>query len=159
MSGELQSGLPKVVVSTLKRPAECLESDETPESKKHHSAEESGSQLVSHANGGDPEQTSSSGNFHPRLVEALSQVPYSPLFGILWPIIIEQASFETRDILREVNPYFEALCHPYRRSDRAKSVRQIPQLHDVTPYAYFHSLMSRITEIARAETVSHLSWT
>ena len=40
MSAELQIGLPDVIVSTLKRPSECLESDETP-SKKHHGAEQS----------------------------------------------------------------------------------------------------------------------
>jgi len=150
MSAELQIGLPDVIVSTLKRPSECIESDETP-SKKHHGAEQSSpsnSQPVStetHANGGDPKQIALSG----RLVEALSQVPYSPLFGILWPIIVEQASFETRDLLRKVNPYFKVLCHPYRRSDRAKSVRLFPNFHGVTPYTNFQRLMSRISEIPR----------
>src|SRR6266545_1130672 len=131
----LESGCPEVTV--LSTPAERLESgdddtDKEPPSKKHHGAGTEGesspsnSQRVSndtHANGGDPEQIDPSGNLHPKLVKALSQVPYSPLFGILWPIIIEQASFETRDLLREVNAYFEAMCHPYRRSDRAKDVR------------------------------------
>ena len=50
-------------------------------------------------------------------------VPYSPLFGVLWPIIVDQASYDTRLQLREINDYFHGLCEPYRRSDRAKDVR------------------------------------
>jgi hypothetical protein len=142
MSAELQSNLADVnVVSILKRPADHLESedDETekePWSKQHRGASttaESGppnslpESTETYANGGNPEEIAPSGNLHPKLVEALSQVPYSPLFGILWPLIVEQASFETRDQLRNVNDYFGALCHPSRRSDRAKHVRRISQ--------------------------------
>ena len=50
-------------------------------------------------------------------------VPYSPLFGVLWPIIVDQASYDTRIQLREINDYFYRLCYSYRRSDRAKHVR------------------------------------
>jgi hypothetical protein len=101
------------------------------------------------------EEIAPSENLHPKLVKALSQVPYSPLFGVLWPPIVEQASFETRDQLRNVSDYFEALCHPYRRSDRAKSVRCIPQF---TPSLLI--LISRLTppsimEIARKGNIFH----
>jgi len=116
------------MLPTLKRPADYLESGEDKEtpSKKHHGAGTSSpsnflpASTEPHANGGDPEQIAPWANLHPKLVEALSQVPYSPLFGVLWPMIIEQANFETRDLLRDVNSYFKGLCHPYRRSDRAK---------------------------------------
>jgi hypothetical protein len=94
-------------------------------------------------------------NLHPRLVEALSKVPYSALYGILWPTIVEQASFETRLQLREVNDYFENLCHPYRRSDRAKSVCRI------LPFLQFHWLTKvvasptcHIMEISNKEKMS-----
>lgn len=74
---------------------------------------------ISQPSEGDPEQIAT---FHPRLVKTLSEVPYSPLFGALWPIIIDQANFDTRDVLRKVNSYFERLCKPYRDSDLAKRV-------------------------------------
>jgi hypothetical protein len=69
-----------------------------------------------------PHDSTVSGDIHPRIVEALSLVPYSALYGILWPIIINQASYDTRRILRDVSEYFKKLCHPHRRSDRAKKV-------------------------------------
>jgi hypothetical protein len=59
---------------------------------------------------------------HPELRKALSMVPYSPLFGILWPIIVDQASYETRLELRWINDYFYGLCESHRLSDEAKSV-------------------------------------
>ncbi len=128
MVAKRRSGLRKVVYS--KHPAKCLESGEddtdnaTP--PKHHS----------NSNGEDREQISPpSGNIHPRLVKALSQIPYSPLFGVLWPIIVEQATFETRIQLREVNTYFKGLCRPSRRSDQAKSIRQLSRCF--TSYTYF----------------------
>ena len=125
------------VVSILK----CSESegDDTDKSKKHHGASTSSTEaygppnslaeFTENANGGNPKELAPSGNLHPKLVKALSQVPYSPLFGVLWPLIVEQASFEIRNQLRYLNDYFEALCHPYRRSDRAKSVRHISQFN------------------------------
>ena len=60
---------------------------------------------------------------HPELQKALSMVPYSPLFGVLWPIIVDQASYETRSQLCDVNDYFSGLCEPHRLSDEAKLVR------------------------------------
>jgi hypothetical protein len=117
----------------LKRPGDHLESkdDKESSSKKHHGASitaESAdpNSTGSHTNGENPKEIVLSGNLHPKLVEALSQVPYSPLFGILWPLIVENASFETRNQLREVSHYFEALCRPHTLSDDAKSVRHIP---------------------------------
>ena len=59
---------------------------------------------------------------HPELRKALSMVPYSPLFGILWPIIVDQASYETRFQLRNINSYFHGLCKPHTVSDEAKLV-------------------------------------
>jgi hypothetical protein len=67
---------------------------------------------------------SSQGELHPRLVKALSQEPYSALFGILWPTIVKQASYDTRKKLTKVSEYFHKLCRPFRRSDRAKRVRR-----------------------------------
>jgi hypothetical protein len=72
---------------------------------------------------GSSSQRGSSGGLHPKLVAALSQIPYSAHFGVFWPIIVEQASYDTREVLRNVNTYFKKLCYPYRRSDRAKRVR------------------------------------
>jgi len=57
---------------------------------------------------------------HPKLIQALSMVPYSPLFGVLWPIIVNQASYDTRLMLKKVNDYFAGLCRPHRRSDLTK---------------------------------------
>jgi hypothetical protein len=95
-------------------------------------AHSSADQLESAVMDVDPENLDHDGvqsegnvNLHPRLVEALSEVPYSALYGILWPTIVEQASFETRQQLSEVNDYFEKLCHPYRLSDCAKTVCRI----------------------------------
>ena|SRR5258708_4015334 len=103
-----QSGLPEV--STRNH----LNSGEDGADKKTLSVEEPSSQPGE----GDSELATS----HPRLLKALSEVPYSPLFGVLWPIIIEQANFDTREVLCKVNPYFERLCKPYRDSDLAKLV-------------------------------------
>jgi hypothetical protein len=64
---------------------------------------------------------------HPQLIQALSMVPYSPLFGVLWPIIVDQASYDTRFQLRKINDYFARLCHPHRRSDWAKEVRPVTE--------------------------------
>jgi hypothetical protein len=69
-----------------------------------------------------PQLKDSSGDLHPKLVASLSQVPYSALYGILWPIIVKQASYDTRDILRDVNEYFKSLCYPHEYSDLAKKV-------------------------------------
>lgn len=46
----------------------------------------------------------------------------SGLYGVLWPIIAKQASWNDRRTLRNVNHYFIGFCHDRRRSDRAKSV-------------------------------------
>jgi hypothetical protein len=135
MSAELQSCLVDVnVVSILKRPESEDDDTNKEPSKKHRGASTTAEfgppeSTETHANGGNPNETAPSlaGNLHPKLAKALSQVPYSPLFGILWPLIVEQASFEMRDQLRYVNDYFEALCHRHSRSDRAKSVRHISQ--------------------------------
>jgi hypothetical protein len=109
----------------------------------------------------DPEHIATSGNIHPKFVKALSQVPYSPLFGVLWPNIIEQASFETRDLFRKVNTHFQKLCHPYRRSDRAKRVSLFPDftVHDVHSLCFisFQRITPGTTEIVRQEKASRLS--
>jgi hypothetical protein len=65
---------------------------------------------------------------HPELIQALSMVPYSPLFGVLWPIIVDHASYDTRLMLSKVNNYFAGLCRPHRDSDWVKKVRPPPWL-------------------------------
>ena len=72
---------------------------------------------------------------HPELIRALSMVPYSPLFGVLWPTIVDQALYETRLQLCNVNGYFRDLCRPHRLSDRAKRVCSLT-LSMVALYAY-----------------------
>ena len=115
--------------------------------------ESSPSNSVQPTKGEDPKQIALS---HPKLVAALSRSPYSPLFGILWPIIIEQASFDTRDILRDVDPYFEKLCRPHRDSDLAKQVRCMPFQNFTVSNSLSKSFISRITEILSEEKDSHM---
>jgi hypothetical protein len=95
---------------------------------------------------------------HPKLIQALSMVPHSPLFGVLWPIIIDQASYDTRLLLSKVNDYFAGLCRPHEASDWAKKVRP-PTWLKVPRFAngqYYRGICI-ITEIATRDQTSHLS--
>ena len=82
---------------------------------------------------------------HPELRKALSMVPYSPLFGILWPIIVDQASYETRLELRWINDYFNGLCAHHRLSDEAKLVRILLLLHCYKQHIAYERQYKRIT--------------
>lgn len=56
-----------------------------------------------------------------KIVEALS--PTSGLYGVLWPIIVREATPGLRyDALRRVNHFLKDLCEDFRRSDHAKIV-------------------------------------